>query len=236
MGDYKITASIMNDCKLGNSQVDKIYLGNELLWSKHSSGYGILYNWAVTQDSRNIAPIEWHVPTIDEWNTLISFLGGSYVAGGKLKETGFIHWANPNNASDLYGLSIKGSGERRGETFMNLNTMSRIHTYSVNGQYNYLLDIYNNSTIIQSSYGNYRLYGASIYLVRDNSNNTGFLVDIDSNVYPSINIGGQIWAGPIKTTRYRDGTNIPEILDDYTWTNTTNTGARCAYNNDNSFI
>ena len=36
MGDYKIAASIMNDCKLGTSQVDKIYLGNELLWSKTS--------------------------------------------------------------------------------------------------------------------------------------------------------------------------------------------------------
>ena len=35
MGDYKIAASIMNDCKLGTSQVDKIYLGNELLWSKY---------------------------------------------------------------------------------------------------------------------------------------------------------------------------------------------------------
>ena len=35
MGDYKIAASIMNDCKLGNSQVDKIYLGTELLWSKY---------------------------------------------------------------------------------------------------------------------------------------------------------------------------------------------------------
>lgn len=38
MGDYKIAASIMNDCKLGNSQVDKIYLGNELLWSKETYG------------------------------------------------------------------------------------------------------------------------------------------------------------------------------------------------------
>ena len=35
MGDYKIAASIMTDCKLGTSQVDKIYLGNELLWSKY---------------------------------------------------------------------------------------------------------------------------------------------------------------------------------------------------------
>ena len=34
MGDLKIVTSILNDCKIGVNQVDKIYLGNELLWSK----------------------------------------------------------------------------------------------------------------------------------------------------------------------------------------------------------
>jgi|GEM_PF-4582147 uncharacterized protein (TIGR02145 family) len=39
---------------------------------------------AVT-DPRGLAPAGYHVPTDQEWTTLIDFLGGSDVAGGKMK-------------------------------------------------------------------------------------------------------------------------------------------------------
>jgi len=60
--------------------------------SNNSTTYGRLYNWYAINDSRNIAPTGWHVPTDEEWTTLTDYLGGEkgeYVAGGKLKEIGF---------------------------------------------------------------------------------------------------------------------------------------------------
>ncbi|OVE78708.1 hypothetical protein BVY01_04640 [bacterium I07] len=69
------------------------------------STYGCLYNWYAVNDSRKIAPVGWHVPTDAEWRTLVDYLGGSGVAGGKMKESGTLHWKSPNtgatNSSDF---------------------------------------------------------------------------------------------------------------------------------------
>lgn len=62
--------------------------------------YGRLYNWYSVSDSRNIAPLGWHVPTNDEWTTLITYLGGENLAIQKLKEKGKTHWSNYNEVSD----------------------------------------------------------------------------------------------------------------------------------------
>lgn len=74
--------------------------------------YGALYNWHAVVDNRNIAPIGWHVPSIDELNTLFNYLG-VYVAGGKMKETGTTHWLSPNNgANNTSGFTALPGGTR----------------------------------------------------------------------------------------------------------------------------
>ncbi len=57
------------------------------------------------------------------------------------------------------------------------------------------------------------------------------VTDIDGNVYHTVRIGTQVWmVENLKTTKYRDGTSIPNITDNTAWSNLT-TGAYCDYNN-----
>ena len=62
--------------------------------------YGKLYNWYAVNDPRGLAPQGWHVPSDAEWTTLETTLGGSSVAGGKMKEAGTVNWTTPNTAAD----------------------------------------------------------------------------------------------------------------------------------------
>lgn len=61
--------------------------------------YGRLYTWYAATDSRGICPTGWHLPSDAEWEMLTTFLGGTGIAGGKLKEMGTSHWKSPNKGA-----------------------------------------------------------------------------------------------------------------------------------------
>jgi uncharacterized protein (TIGR02145 family) len=60
--------------------------------------YGAIYNWHSVNTGK-LCPVGWHVPTNTEWTTLVNYIGGNSIAGGKLKETGFTHWLSPNTGA-----------------------------------------------------------------------------------------------------------------------------------------
>jgi uncharacterized protein (TIGR02145 family) len=53
------------------------------------STYGYLYT---IDTAISICPDGWHVPSIDEWEELFNYLGGTEQAGNKMKEAGGAHW------------------------------------------------------------------------------------------------------------------------------------------------
>lgn len=77
--------------------------------------YGSLYNWYAVNDSRNIAPNGWHVPSDRMWKQLEMFLGmtlsevndvgfrGRYV-GNRLKDSTSVYWSG----SDSYAINRSG--------------------------------------------------------------------------------------------------------------------------------
>ena len=74
----------------------------------NNAKYGKLYNWyavsPTTNGSKNICPTGWHVPTDAEWTVLTDYLGGEFVAGGKLKEVDTTSWYSPN--TDATNMSL----------------------------------------------------------------------------------------------------------------------------------
>jgi len=52
-----------------------------------SAAKGMLYNWRAVSDTSRICPKNWHIPSSSEWTSLISCLGGTGKAAGKLMES-----------------------------------------------------------------------------------------------------------------------------------------------------
>lgn len=95
---------------------EQVWMAKNLNWAGAGTCYngsaslcttfGRLYTWAEVMDGadttsaspsgvRGICPQGWHVPSLAEWQKLVTHLGGSAVAGGKLKSTDNI-WNQPN--------------------------------------------------------------------------------------------------------------------------------------------
>jgi hypothetical protein len=76
--------------------------------SSYACPYGRLYNWYAVTDSRNLCPSGWHVPNQSEIQSLIDYLGGTNIAGLKMKSTSSQYtqlWTIPgDNSSGFSGL------------------------------------------------------------------------------------------------------------------------------------
>ena len=128
-GNTYSTVEIGNQCWMGeNLNVTKEPLGNSITRNCYDNNnancntYGGLYDWSTIMNGaasssanpsgvQGICPDGWHVPSYDEWNELSTFLGGTSVAGGKIKETGTSHWNSPNtDATNSSGFSALPGG------------------------------------------------------------------------------------------------------------------------------
>lgn len=146
------------------------YYDNDITYK---AAYGALYNWPVIENLAGIAYLErngiqeigWKVPSNTDWDNLITYLGGNSLAGGALKETGYVHWRNDNTgATNSSKLSFRGAGLRA----YNTGAFSSIllNSYMWSSTISYRL----NATVVSTSTTliNINLhYGFSIRLVRD---------------------------------------------------------------------
>ena len=180
--DYKF-----NGLQLNNSlwsydikQAD-YYDKDEATYGVNGNKYGLLYNFIAAKYLNNnkssLIP-GWHVPSLTEWNTLINYVGGSSVAGSKLKST--TDWMSGppgTEGTDEYGFNAKPAGY--GSEMNNAVTFNGVgaETYFLtstpygngNGNYNpcNLICMKNwiKETELNTSFGNDRPF--SIRLIKD---------------------------------------------------------------------
>jgi uncharacterized protein (TIGR02145 family)/uncharacterized repeat protein (TIGR02543 family) len=100
--------------------------------------YGRLYDWTTAMNGasssslspsgvRGACPVDWHLPSQDEWGTLISYVGNTSTAGTPLKSE---YWSGINNipaGTDDYGFTALPGGiyEDINNGFFGVETMSR---------------------------------------------------------------------------------------------------------------
>jgi uncharacterized protein (TIGR02145 family) len=99
------SATVPSWCYLNNN------VGNNVVFGK-------LYNGYAMEDSRNVCPTGWHVPSNDEWAVLMTTLGGANVAASAMRTTGTISegtglWPFDNVISNnVSGFSAQPAGFR----------------------------------------------------------------------------------------------------------------------------
>ena len=142
--------------------------------------YGVLYNWTAAMDGeassttnpsgiQGVCPAGWHLPSDAEWTELTDYLGGTSVAGGKLKETGTTHWASPNTgATNETGFTALPGGYRIDNgSFGDIGYYgfwwSATGSNAADAWFRYM--DYSNSSVSRSNY--FKEVGFSVRCVRD---------------------------------------------------------------------
>jgi len=147
------------------------YKASSGCWAYHNdisivAEYGYLYN---CETAKNVCPAGWHLPSDDEWATLITYLGGDSVAGGKLKETGITHWLNSNKgATNETGFTALPGGDHYIDgKFSSIRQTGCWWSSTIDGSMAWLRMLYNNYSYISRNVA-IKEVGFSVRCVKNN--------------------------------------------------------------------
>ena len=207
--------------------------------------YGILYNFATVEDVRGISSGgTWGVPSSTDWDDLGSYLGGSSVAGGKLKESGTLFWNSPNiGAENSTNFNGRGGGNRDDSGFLELKDIGAFLSKTEYDTDSFIfvalgpgnIELYLNATALKLG------GGQSIRLFRPATPSEQLQADgtpcepytgNDLKRYRTTKVGSQVWlADNLCETKFSNGDTIPLVTDPTAWAELTTAGM-CYYDND----
>lgn len=127
---------------------------------------GLLYNWyavkLLNDNSSDLIP-GWHVPTNDEWTALANAVGGTGVAGTRLKAAN-VDWVSSWGGTDDYGFTVLPAGYYNG-SFIYVGSNAYFWTITESGSGAYSRGFDTGATVYQYTGNKYS--GNSVRLVKD---------------------------------------------------------------------
>lgn len=102
-------------------------------WYKNDAGnktaYGALYNWHAVKTGK-LCPKGWHVPTREDWAKLEHHLGGSSVAGNKLKSVTGWNTQNSEVSNSSRFSALPGGLHQSNGSYQNAGTQGYWWSYT----------------------------------------------------------------------------------------------------------
>jgi uncharacterized protein (TIGR02145 family) len=115
--DFKFDGLVVGEGTSTSEPRANYYDNDETTYGVNGNKYGLLYNWNAVEyleNNKSVLIPGWHVSTKDEWADLATAVGGSNIAGTKLKST--TGWTSGNgdgsydfNAFPAGGVTPDGS-------------------------------------------------------------------------------------------------------------------------------
>lgn len=130
---------------------------------------GLLYNWHAVKllnDNRSELIPGWHVPTREEWDSLANAVGGTSVAGTRLKAAN-VDWATSWGGADDYGFGVLPAGNYYG-SFNYLGSNAYFWTATENSSSNAYYRFFDKGSSMNSFYDS-KSNGYSVRLVKDSA-------------------------------------------------------------------
>jgi len=134
--------------------------------------YGALYNFYVASDPRGFIP-GYHVASDEEWTAMKAYLGNIKdftldTSGGKLKETGTIHWKAPNfGATNESGFTALPAGARDAVIFCDINIYGYFWSSTVYGSGGLVKHVQYNKSYLENDLIVKKTAGLSLRLIKN---------------------------------------------------------------------
>lgn len=162
---------------------DSVTIGSQVWMSKNMAiddGQGGIYTQTVNYGQGNVVEYYytwaaalrvagsisgWHLPSMTEWETLATAVGGTDIAGTKLKST--YSWSYNGNGTDDFGFTVFPAGYWNSSSFKFLGSYAYLWTtneYSSLYAYCY---VFSSGSAIHTTYNRKNSYGYSIRLIKD---------------------------------------------------------------------